>query len=172
MPLHALDLVLQGHGLHRNQIHGPGLWGAEMAGDQMHGSSAGGRARSSKPGEGQRGDCSHLPFPGAVAVRDAAALSRSPGNGPQAAPLAQCLLGLALVLLRSGWRLMGCRSRKCCRTDPDIRMACFYFGFGPRTCFIAKQDRIWGRIAPAVPRWELHQRRFWLSPDKPHVTKQ
>lgn len=34
VPLHALDLVLQGHGLHRNQIPGPGLQGVEVAGDQ------------------------------------------------------------------------------------------------------------------------------------------
>lgn len=34
VPLHALDLVLQGHGLHRNQIRSPGLQGGEMAGDE------------------------------------------------------------------------------------------------------------------------------------------
>lgn len=49
VPLHALDLVLQGHGLHRNQIHGPGLRGVEMAGDEMCSSALGLRAPAPEP---------------------------------------------------------------------------------------------------------------------------
>lgn len=78
----------------------------------MRSSSAGWRAWSPKPGEGQMGDCSHLPFPRAVAAGDAAAPSRSQGNSPQAVPLPQRLLGLALVLLRSGWEAHGLQEQK------------------------------------------------------------
>lgn len=49
VPLHALDLVLQGHSLHRNQIHGPGLWGAETARDQTRSSTLGLGALSLEP---------------------------------------------------------------------------------------------------------------------------
>lgn len=49
VPLHALDLVLQGHGLHRNQIHSPGLQGVQMAGEQTCSAALGLQAPAPEP---------------------------------------------------------------------------------------------------------------------------
>lgn len=81
VPVHALDLVLQGHGLHRNQIRWPGLWGAEVAHDQQH---AGCEPCLQSPCEGQSPQHgAALPFHRDVTGGEAALLSRPLGTAPR-----------------------------------------------------------------------------------------
>lgn len=45
--------------------------------------------------------------------------------------------------------------------DPGVGTARFYSEFGPRKCFIAEQDYIWGRIAPRSPQVGVAPETIW-----------
>ena len=159
VPLHALDLVLQGYGLHRNQIHGPGLRGAEMARDQTCSSTLGLQAPSREPLRGAEpagckvGDCSHLPLPRGRGCGRSSSAQKIRGEWPPSHPPAPARLGAGSRPARArAGRLRDCMSRKRCCMDPGIGTAHFYFEFGPRKCFITEQDCIWDRIAPRSPQ--------------------